>query len=189
MPHLFEPASSGRARCRGCGRRIESGELRFGERLPNAFGDGEMTLWFHPLCAAHKRPEPVLEALAESAQEVPERTGLDVAALETTALASTAHRRLARIDGADRAPTGRAKCRSCHNTIAHGEWRIRLVLHEDGRFSPGGFLHAGCSRTYFEEHEVIAPLLHFSPDLNDDEREELKRACAGGPNPAPPPQA
>jgi hypothetical protein len=35
MPHLFEPAPSGRAECRGCGRRIQRGELRFGERLPN----------------------------------------------------------------------------------------------------------------------------------------------------------
>ena len=35
-------------KCRGCGRPIARGELRFGERLPNAFAEGEMTVWFHP---------------------------------------------------------------------------------------------------------------------------------------------
>ena len=64
VPHLFEPAASGRSKCRGCGQPIKRGELRFGECLPNLFGEGETTLWFHPLCAAYKRPQPVLEALA-----------------------------------------------------------------------------------------------------------------------------
>ena len=39
--------------------------MRFGESLPNAFGAGEMTLWFHPLCAAYKLPDAVLEALLQ----------------------------------------------------------------------------------------------------------------------------
>ncbi len=56
MPHVFEPAPTGRAKCRGCGRPIEKGEARFGERIPNPFAEGETTLWFHPLCAAYKRP-------------------------------------------------------------------------------------------------------------------------------------
>ena len=44
MDHVIEPASSGRAKCRGCGRAIAKGELRLGERLPNPFTDeGEMT--------------------------------------------------------------------------------------------------------------------------------------------------
>ena len=30
MPHLIEPASSGRAKCRGCGKLIAKGELRLG---------------------------------------------------------------------------------------------------------------------------------------------------------------
>ena len=54
MPHVFEEASSGRSKCRGCGVPIAKGELRFGERLPNPFGEGEVTHWFHPMCAAWK---------------------------------------------------------------------------------------------------------------------------------------
>src|SRR4030042_208734 len=65
MPHVIEAAATGRAKCRGCGGKIAALELRFGERLPNPFADGEMTHWFHLDCAAFKRPEPLLEALAE----------------------------------------------------------------------------------------------------------------------------
>src|SRR3954470_17170966 len=109
--HTFEPAASGRSKCRGCGRALQKGELRFGERLPNPFGEGEMTLWFHPLCAAYKRPEPIMEALAAIA-EVPQRE-----ALERAAQASLAQQRLVRIDGAERAK-GQATCRSCREPIS-----------------------------------------------------------------------
>ena len=170
MPHLFEPASSGRSKCRGCGRPIERGELRFGERLPNPFADGEMTHWFHPMCAAYKRPEPLLQALAETPESISDRDRV-----EHAARASLAHRRLPRIDGAERAPGGQAKCRSCRQPIARGTWRIRLVFHEEGRFAPGGFVHLDCRKAYFETDDVLDRVLHFSVDLNESEREELRR--------------
>src|SRR5262245_16510610 len=171
MPHVFEPASSGRAKCRGCGRRIEQGELRFGERIPNPYAEGETTLWFHPLCAAYKRPEPLLEALGQGG-EVP-----GAQALETAARGSSAHRRLPRVDGAERSPSGQARCRHCREPIPRGDWRIRLVFYEEGRFSPAGFVHLACRTTYFEGHDILNPLLHFSPALSEEEREELVRAC------------
>src|SRR5437867_3585821 len=120
MPHVFEPAPTGRSKCRGCGRLIERGELRFGERLPSPFAEGDMTLWFHPVCAAYKRPESFLQALGESSVAVPEKSDL-----ETTARSSSAHRRLPRIDGAERAPSAQAKCRSCRERIERATWRIR----------------------------------------------------------------
>ena len=170
MPHLFEPASSGRSKCRGCGRPIERGELRFGERLPNPFADGEMTHWFHPMCAAYKRPEPLLQALAATPESISHRDRV-----EDAARASLAHRRLPRIDGAERAPGGQAKCRSCRQPIARGTWRIRLVFHEEGRFAPGGFVHLDCRKAYFETDDVLDRVLHFSVDLSESEREELRR--------------
>jgi len=175
MPHLFDPASSGRAKCRGCKRLIQQGELRFGERLPNPFGEGEMTLWFHPLCAAYKRPEPVLQALAETSQQVPDREGL-----ERAARGSMAHRRLPRIDGAERSPSGQARCRSCRQRIERGQWRIRIVFYEEGSFSPGGFVHLDCRQAYFETDDVQDQVLHFSSTLSSEEREELRRACGTG---------
>ena len=173
MSHVFAPASSGRARCRGCGRPIARGELRFGERLPNPFADGDMTLWFHPLCAAYKRPEPFLEALAQTSGSVPDRERL-----ERAARASLAQRRLPRIDGAERAPSAQAKCRHCRQPIERGAWRIRLVFYDEGQFSPGGFVHFDCRQDYFETGDILEPLLHFSDALTDAEREALRRACA-----------
>lgn len=172
MPHTFEPASSGRAKCRGCGQPIARGELRFGERLPNPFGEGEMTLWFHPMCAAYKQPDAILQTLAESRGGVP-----DAAALEQAARASSAHRRLPRVDGAERSPSGQARCRSCKKPIPRDTWRIRLVFFEEGRFLPGGFIHLDCRGDYFEGHDVLGPLLYFSVGLGDADRDELMGVC------------
>jgi len=173
MPHVIEPASSGRSKCRGCGQALQKGELRFGERLPNPFADGaEMTLWFHPLCAAYKRPEAVLAYLADAQANV-----FDRERLERAARASLAQRRLQRIDGAERAPGAQATCRHCRERIERGAWRIRLVFFEEGRFSPAGYVHLSCAPGYFEGHDVLEQALHFSPGLGDADREALRSAC------------
>jgi Poly(ADP-ribose) polymerase and DNA-Ligase Zn-finger region len=171
MAHLFVPASSGRSRCRGCGQPIKRGEMRFGECLPNLFGEGEMTLWFHPLCAAYKRPQSLLETLPGANEDLPEREKL-----ERAAQTSVTHRRIPRIDGAERAPSGQATCRSCRELIAKGSWRIRIVFYEEGRFSPGGYIHLTCRKAYFETDEVLDAVLHFSPSLSDEDRQELVQA-------------
>ena len=168
MPHIFEEAPTGRAKCRGCNLPIQKGELRFGERFPNPFGEGEATLWFHPLCAAYKRPEPILESLTP---EIPDRDALNQAAQ-----ASQAHRRLPRIDGAELSPSGKANCRQCRQPIERGSWRIRLVFYEEGRFSPGGFLHLACRGEYFEGNDILAPLLHFSQKLDEEQKKQLEAA-------------
>jgi hypothetical protein len=170
--HVFEPAASGRSKCRGCGQALPKGELRFGERLPNPFGEGEMTLWFHPACAAYKRPESMLEALAQSENDVPDRE-----VLEHAAKGSLAQHRLARIDGAERAK-GQATCRHCREPIPKGAWRIRLVYYEEGQFNPSGFIHVDCRRGYFECDVVAEHLLHFSSSLSDADREELRTIIA-----------
>ena len=169
MAHLIEPASSGRAQCRGCGERIGKGDLRFGERLDNPFADGEMTLWFHLDCAAFKRPESFLETLADSEEALE-----DQERLESEARQGVEHPRLPQVNGAERASSGRAKCRSCHETIAKGAWRIPLVFWEEGRFAPSGFVHAGCARVYLETTDVMARVRRFSPGLGEEDLEELR---------------
>ena len=169
MPHVFEHAATGRAKCRGCARPIDRGVLRFGERVPNPYGEGEATFWYHPLCAAFKRPEALLEALPAAPPE------LDAGALENAARATAAHARLPRIAGAERSPTGQAKCRHCHKPIDKTSWRIRLTTYEDGRFAPSGFLHLACQRDYFEGADILPALAHLSPELSDADREELIR--------------
>jgi poly(ADP-ribose) polymerase-like protein len=176
VANLFEQAPSARSKCRGCGRGIERGELRFGERVQNLFAEGETTLWFHPMCAAYKRPQALLETLEATLDGVPDQDGL-----KRVATASLAHPKLARIDGAEKSPSGQAKCRHCHQPIEKGAWRIRITYYEEGRFSPGGYIHLGCRKDYFGTSESGATpkvgdaILQFSAALSDVEREELTR--------------
>src|SRR5689334_17368286 len=148
MPHIFELAPSARAKCRGCGLAIAKGEVRFGERLPNPFADGEgveMTHWFHVPCAAYRRPEPFLASLPEATVEIADKD-----TLVREAELGVAHRRLPRVSTAERASTGRATCRHCKEPIAKDSWRIALVYYEEGRFTPSGFVHVACLPAYCE---------------------------------------
>lgn len=184
MPHTIEPAASGRAKCRGCDQKIAKDELRFGERLENPFGEGEMTLWFHLVCGAYKRPESFLEALDETDVDVesvhtPAAAGHTLDWLRAEAAIGREHRRLPRLTGVGRAPTGRARCRSCKELIEKDDWRIGLVFYEEGFFSPSGYIHAGCARTYFDASELAAaPIIRrihqFAPDLTDSDLAEIE---------------
>lgn len=171
MPHLIEKAPTGRAKCRGCEGKIAAGELRFGEKLPNPFADGEgaeMTHWFHLMCAAYRRPEALLESLTAGEVEIDNRS-----TLEHEATLGVTHRRLPRVSTAERSPTGRANCRACKSLIDKDTWRIALVYYEDGRFTPSGFMHARCVKDYLETTEIDARVKHFSPELSDADLTDL----------------
>ncbi len=178
MPHVIEPAATARAKCRGCGEKIAGGELRFGESLPNPFAEGETLHWFHLECGALKRPEPFLEALAARVEPLP-----DSERLAEEARRGVEHKRLPRINGAERDPSGRAQCRHCRQSIAKGAWRISLVFYEEGRFSPGGFVHVPCAGGYFETTDVAARLKRFTPGLTDPDLQEIQAELA---KPSPP---
>jgi hypothetical protein len=171
MAHVIEPASSGRAKCRGCGGRIAAGDLRFGERLPNPFADdeAEMTHWFHLRCAAFRRPEPLLETLETATATVPDRDEL-----VREAKLGAAHRRLPRVSATERAATGRAACRACREPIAKDAWRISLVFYEEGRFVPAGFVHVACAVSYFETADIMSGVKHFSPALSEADLVEIR---------------
>jgi hypothetical protein len=169
VPHVIEAASTGRSKCRGCGQGIAAGALRFGESLPNPFGEGDTTHWFHLECGAFKRPEPFAEALDGAAVPVD-----GAPRLRAEAQAGIEHPRLVRIDGAERDPSGRAQCRHCRTSIAKGAWRVVLVFHEDGRFVPAGFIHPSCAQGYFETSDgVSVRIRHFAPGLGDADLQEL----------------
>lgn len=174
MPHTIEIATSGRSKCRGCGQTIGKGELRLGERMPNPFAEGtEMTHWFHPRCAAMKRPEVFLETISG------EDSMLEAAkaeSLKTIAESGIEHRRLPRIDGVHRSPTGRAACRSCKESIEKDAWRVKLVFHEEGRFNPAGYIHLTCSSEYLGTSDIVVRITQFSPDLSEDELADIERS-------------
>jgi hypothetical protein len=186
MAHIIERAASGRAKCRGCGQAIGAGAWRFGERMPNPFAEGEMTHWFHLECGAYKRPEPFLEAVEAHGE------GLDDGPrLTAVAKVGVEHPRVPRIDGASRAPSGRATCRSCRAPIDKDAWRIALVFFEaeSGRFEASGFIHPRCARSYFETADVLERVKHFSRGLGDADVQEIRAELEAPGPPAPPPPA
>jgi hypothetical protein len=172
MTHVFENASSGRSKCRGCGQPIAKDEVRFGERLPNAFGEGEMTLWYHPTCAAYRRPESVEEALAEDADLV------DADALHSACEVSLGGRRVRRIGRAERASSGRARCRSCRETIDKDAWRVPLIFFEEGMFSSSGFVHVSCLGEYCEGAAFLSALMHFARGLEAQDLAEIEEVAS-----------
>ncbi len=174
MAHSIEIAASGRAKCRGCSQPIARGDLRLGERLPNPYAEGEMTLWFHLGCAAYKRPEVLLEALESCDQEV-----IDESHLREIAQPGLEHRRLPRVDGADRAPTSRARCRSCREMIDKGSLRIRLVYFEESRFNPSGYIHVTCAEDYLGTLDIMDRVRHFSAELSDEDFVDLSNLLRG----------
>jgi ribosomal protein L37AE/L43A len=175
MPSVIERASTGRAKCRACGQAIARGDERFGEALPNAYGEGDSLFWFHLPCAAHARPEALLPVLAQSALSARERQPL-----EALAQAGVAQGRLCRILRAERASSGRARCRHCRELIDQGVWRLSLQIFEEGRFSPIGTIHATCAVGYFGSEPALARLTLPNNQLHPDELSEIQRLMREG---------
>lgn len=174
LDHVLERAASNRSKCRGCGLRIDKGALRFGEQVENPYNDGVSTLWFHPICAAYKRPDPFLSA-AEKHGDVAEAAD-DMPALQALAEHSHTHRRLQRLDRLERAKSGRATCRHCRERIEQDVLRLKLVWFEAGRFEPSGFVHVGCVPAFCEDDDLdglLTQLRHFNPDLPEADWPEI----------------
>jgi hypothetical protein len=169
VPDLIELASSGRAKCRGCGRPIAARELRFGESLPNPYAEGEALYWFHLPCAALMRPEKLLEALPRSEAPIEEK-----AWLEGAARFGVEHPRLPRLSRAERAASGRAHCRLCRELIEKGNFRLGLQMFEEGRFAPIGTIHLGCAEAYFGTAEILERIVRLTPGLGASDVAELE---------------
>ncbi|MEI9951762.1 MAG: hypothetical protein WDO74_22980 [Pseudomonadota bacterium] len=175
MASVIERASSGRAKCRACAQAIAKGEQRFGEALPNAYGDGESLFWFHLRCAACCRPESLLAVLDQG------QAGLaESAELSALAQGGVAQPRLSRILRAERASSGRARCRHCRELIEQGAWRVALQMFEEGRFNSIGTIHAGCAVHYFGQEPTLERLTLPSNQLNPDELAEVVASMREG---------
>jgi hypothetical protein len=173
VPDSIQPAPTGRAKCRGCGKAIAKAELRFGETGPNSFGEGEATSWFHVACAALMRPEKLLPVLSAGSEPLAEQ-----AWLESTARVGVEHPRLARLVRVERASSGRAHCRSCRELIEKGEFRFVLQRFEEGRATPIGTIHASCAEAYFGSADVLERTRRLTPELSAAELAELAQALA-----------
>ncbi len=123
-PYKIEPARSSRAKCKTCRRAIEKGVLRLGVLLEGPYGTGY--LWHHLLCAAKRRFEDVEAAYGERAWE----KSVEVPPLEELAAlrekAEQAQKDKKALPYAERAPSGRSKCKHCDGPIAEASFRVVL---------------------------------------------------------------
>jgi hypothetical protein len=144
MAHKIEVAPSGRAACRGCKETIPKGECRFGEEYKNQFAeDGGMSYrYWHLACAATKLANELAGALAAYEGTVPDRAALDALIAE--------HERPV-MPYAERAGTGRARCRACDENIAKGGLRVafeRTYETAMGSQPMAAYAHARCLARY-----------------------------------------
>lgn len=208
MPDRIELSPSGRSKCRACQKAIEKGVLRLGVGVPNPFGEGEATHYYHLECGAWRQPDAYLKAAlgpqagAESAagepapgepvQEHDSEPEVDATdrgafealdasrrvALQDEAELSRAHHRLRRFVKVERAKTARAHCRHCRETIEKGELRLCLEIIEDGRVGGAGFVHLACARPYAGPVERTLPYLARSDEVTDEDLAAVQQALS-----------
>jgi poly [ADP-ribose] polymerase len=177
MAHIIEVAKSGRAACRTCRKPIAKGELRFGEEAPNQFGDaGEASYrWHHLKCAAQKHTDDLRATLATFAGDVPEREEIE------RIMADADAKKPPPFPYADKAPTGRARCQGCGESIAKDAIRVAFEREIDrgGMMTKGaGYLHPACATAYLEQQgsthaELTEGLRKNTRDLSPADLESL----------------
>lgn len=162
MAHTIEVAKSGRAMCRACKKAIAKDELRFGEEVANPFGDAGDTSfrWHHIACAAQKLPTELRGALATYEGEIPNRAELDQLMTEADA------KRPPPYPHGERAPTGRARCLGCGESIPKDALRVAVERDVERGMTVtkgAGYLHPGCAAGYVEgqggTHEALTTAL------------------------------
>lgn len=186
MPHLIEPASSGRAKCRACKESISKGALRLGEEVPNAFGDGQATHWYHLRCGARRRPEAFLDAWSARVESGPSEGELldsvpsdeEAALMIAGAQKAKAYPRLCRFVKAHPAPSGRARCQGCRELIEKGALRFVLERIEDGMVAGGGFVHIACAREYAGSVDGLEERVRALSELEDEQWQAVQTALA-----------
>jgi|HubBroStandDraft_4_1064222.scaffolds.fasta_scaffold478122_2 hypothetical protein len=149
MAHRIEPAPSGRAGCRGCKASIGKGALRFAEEFQSPYSEdgGPAFRYWHLRCAAEKLANEVSAALIAYEGEVDDR-----ASIEATI---AAHLR-PEMPYAERASTGRARCRACDVTIKKGELRVAFERVFDSPMGPqkgAAYAHVRCVPVYLEREK------------------------------------
>jgi ribosomal protein L37AE/L43A len=151
MAHKVEVSPSGRASCRGCKKTIAKGAPRFGEEFVNQFSEegGTSYRYWHLECAATQLANELAGALA--AYEGPP---LAIESREALDALIGEHTRPT-MPYAERASTGRARCRACDENIAKGALRVAFERTLDTPMGPqksAAYAHAKCARRYLE-HE------------------------------------
>jgi hypothetical protein len=176
MAHLIERASTGRAKCRACKQSIGKGTFRLGEEVPNAFGDGTATHWYHVECGARQRALAFLGAW-DDFKGLPEATEVSDQLLHTAELGRTYYR-LQRFIKVELAPSGRARCQGCRSLIEKGALRFVLQRIEDGMAAGAGFVHVACAHSYAGAVDEMEERVLSLSELDAESWTQVKAAIA-----------
>ncbi len=179
-PHKIEKARSSRSKCRTCRRKIDKDTLRLGILLEGPYGTGY--LWHHLKCAAKRRPEDVEEAYGAKAWE----DGLELPSLdELRKLKEKAEEAKAKRKDppyAEKAPTGRSKCKHCGEAIAQGSFRIVLAREvsfgNQVRATPIN-VHPGCVGAELRAEDCMTELEGFEAALRGGSKDLAEEDVAG----------
>jgi len=141
-----EVAPSGRAACRGCKQTIAKGALRFAEEFQNPYSEegGTSFRYWHLSCAAAKLANELKEALEQYAGPIEDRESIESLIHE--------HWR-PEMPYAERASSGRARCRACDVGIKKGELRVAFERSFEGPMGPqkaAAYAHPKCVGRYLE---------------------------------------
>jgi len=180
-PLVIEEARSSRSKCRTCRRKIDKGKLRLGVLLEGPYGTGY--LWHHLTCAAKRRAEDVEEAYKTRAWaddvEVPPLEEMQ----KLREKAEEAKKNKKEAPYAERAPSGRSKCKHCDELIEQGSFRVALLREiQFGNQVRGGPInvHPKCVSAELRAEDCMTEVEGFeelvranSTDLSEDDAAEL----------------
>ena len=177
--YVIEPAKSARSKCRSCRKKIDKGVTRLGVLVDGFYGPGYS--WNHVKCLAKKDISKVEEAY-ELLDLDPEWKLPTLEALRKEAAKADEKKKEKKLAPyAERAPTGRSKCKHCGEGIDKGAWRVAILREvEFGNQVRAGPInvHAACvgeallapdCRT---EPEGFEEALRTNSRLPDDEVDE-----------------
>ena len=128
-PYIIEGARSSRSKCKTCRKKIDKGVLRIGVMIQGPFGEG--FLWHHLKCAAKRQLDRVEEAYELEAWTEAKDPPDDVPPIEELRLlqeAAEAKKKAQKeLPHTEPAPSGRARCKRCEETIEKDSMRVVLA--------------------------------------------------------------
>ena len=166
MSNMIEPAKSGRAKCRGCGEKIEKDTLRYG----NFDEQWESYKWFHLPCGAAENLAGFMQAVEDYDGEIEDLDAILVKAKEA-----------ARGKGFPRvevASSGRSSCLLCEEKIApKGTLRVVVEREVEGFGKRPAYLHLGCAAGFLEaDSDELTDLLIENSILTEEQADEVAEA-------------
>lgn len=183
---MIEISPSGRAQCRGCKEKIEKGELRFAETYSIPGTDQEGKRYYHLKCAADKALAGFKDAVDAYEGDIPDKEALLEAFAKGGSKKGGGGAKPAKLPAADRAPTGRAKCIQCSETIEKGAWRVGVEREIDtGTFvtKGAGYLHPACAVEWASENaddpDGFVDQVLGNSNVNEKDAGELRSEMSG----------